>query len=156
MSTFADASAVVKLYSDESGHEQVRDLVAVAIAQITRVEVPAALWRKHRMGNLDVHDAQVLTAEFEADYYGTADEEQPRFAVAGTTVEILDEAARLCAVHGLRAHDAVQLATAVAVRAADPTCLTVAAFDAALRSAAATEGFILLPTPTGAGGGEAR
>jgi predicted nucleic acid-binding protein len=52
LSTFADSSALVKLYADEVGHEQVRGLVSVAVAQLARVEVPAALWRKQRMGEL--------------------------------------------------------------------------------------------------------
>jgi predicted nucleic acid-binding protein len=46
LSTFADSSALVKLYADEAGYEQVRDLVSIAVAQLARVEVPAALWRK--------------------------------------------------------------------------------------------------------------
>lgn len=145
MSVFADSSAIVKFYADEAGHEEVRVLTAVAVAQISRVEVPAAFWRKHRVGELEAENARVLTGEFEADYYGT-DEEEARFAVVGTTVEILDQAARLCAIHGLRAYDGVQLATALAGHAADPACSTMAAFDASLRAAASAEGFELMPT----------
>lgn len=144
MSTFADSSAIVKLYAEEEGHEEVRPLTAVAVAQVSRVEVPAALWRKHRLGELDAEDARLLAAAFEADYY-SSDEEEPRFSVVATTVEILDEAARLCATHGLRAYDAVQLSSALATRAADPACTTMAAFDSSLRATAAAEGFALLP-----------
>lgn len=144
MSTFADSSAVVKLYADEDGHQPVRALGALAVAQICRVEVPAALWRKQRLGELEASDARILTADFEADFYGT-DEEAPRFAVLATTVGILDDAARLCAAHGLRAYDAIQLASALAARTADPACDTVAAFDDSLRQAASAEAFALLP-----------
>jgi uncharacterized protein len=56
-----------------------------------------------------------------------------------------EDAARLAAVHGLRAHDAVQLATARAVRAADPAVARFAAFDRGLRAAAAVEGFTPVP-----------
>lgn len=141
---FADSSAIVKLYADEAGHSDVRTLVAVAIAQIARVEVPAAFWRKHRVGELDAESARVLTAEFEADYFGTGDEE-PRFVVVGTTVEILDQAATLCATHGLRAYDAVQLAAAMVTRNADPQCSAMVAFDSSLRAAASAEGLDLVP-----------
>lgn len=144
MTVFADSSAIVKLYADEGGHEEVRAFTAVAVAQIARVEVPAALWRKHRMGELEAENAQVLAGAFEADYYGTA-EEGPRFAVVATTVEILDQAATLCATHGLRAYDAVQLSTALATRRADPACSVMAAFDASLRVAASAEGLDVLP-----------
>jgi predicted nucleic acid-binding protein len=54
---------------------------------------------------------------------------------------VIDDAAHLVAVHLLRAYDAVQLATARAVRAADPSCTTFACFDQQLAQAAAAEGF---------------
>jgi uncharacterized protein len=144
MSAFADSSALVKLYADEQGHQQIRMLEAVAVAQLARVEVPAALWRKQRLGELAAGDTRLLTAEFEADYFGT-DNELPRFASVMITDHVLDEAARLCAVHGLRAYDGVQLSSAIAARDADPTCTTFAVFDHSLRTAAATEAFTLVP-----------
>ena len=134
----------MKLYADEAGHEDIRVLTALAIAELARVEVPAALWRKQRMGELSASDARLLTADFEADYFGT-DAEPPRFAVVAAGGSLLDEAAKLCASHGLRAHDAVQLSTALAVRRADETCEAFAAFDRSLRTAAAAEGFNLVP-----------
>lgn len=62
------------------------------------------------------------------------------------TGAVLEAAARLCAVHGLRAYDAVQLASALAVRDAVPECRTFAAFDRQLRAAAAAEGFTPAPS----------
>jgi uncharacterized protein len=144
VSTFADSSALVKLYADETGHEHVRGLVSLAVAQLARVEVPAALWRKQRMGELSANDARVLTADFEADYFG-ADSEPPRFAAVAAAGRILDEAAGLCASHGLQAYDAVQLSSALAARRADVGCTALAAFDRSLRTAAAAEGFELVP-----------
>jgi predicted nucleic acid-binding protein len=144
LSTFADSSALVKLYADEAGHEQIRTLESLAVAQLARVEVPAALWRKQRMGELSPNDARVLTSDFEADYFGT-DSEPPRFAAVAATGHVLDEAVRLCASRGLRACDAVQLSSALAVRRADERCTAFAAFDDSLRTAAAVEGFGLVP-----------
>lgn len=145
MSTFADSSALVKLYADEDSYQQVRNMAGIAVAQLARVEVPAAMWRKQRMGELTADDARLLTADFEADYFGT-DSEPPRFAAVAATGRLFDEAARLCASHGLRAYDAVQLSSALAVRQVDESCRTFAAFDRSLRTAAATEGFELLPS----------
>ncbi len=139
MTIFADSSAVVKLYVEEEGHQEVRALPMLAVSQLARVEVPAAFWRKHRLRELDAVDAGVLTAEFEADYYGTA-EEEPRFAVVGITPGILDDAATLCARHPLRGFDAIQLASAMAVRQVDPAVATMAVYDLTLRAAAAAEG----------------
>jgi uncharacterized protein len=96
------------------------------------------------MGELSADDARLLTADFEADYFGT-DSEPPRFAAVSAAGSLLDEAARLCASHGLRAHDAVQLSSALAVRRVDESCTAFAAFDRSLRTAAAAEGFALLP-----------
>lgn len=144
MSVFADSSALVKLYADEAGHEVVRAASVLIASQLARVEVPAALWGKVGMGQLDAEDAAVLVAEFDADYAGTEGQEA-RFASVTVTSEILDDAAHATAVHGLRAYDAVQLASGRAAAAADPDCRTFAAFDAQLRAAAAAEGFQLLP-----------
>ncbi len=100
--------------------------------------------RKHRSGELAADEARLLVAEFEADLFGTVDEEA-RFAVVAVAAPVYDDAARLVAVHGLRAYDAVQLAAARAARLADPECDQVAAFDRDLRGAAAREGFGLVP-----------
>lgn len=144
MTVFADSSALVKLYADEPGHEAVREEPTYVVSQLARVEVPSALWRKVRTRELEAADAGVLVAEFEADYSG-ADGEEPRLVAVLVTAAILDVAARLSAVHGLRAYDAVQLASALAAREVEPRCSRLAAFDAGLRSAAAAEGWALLP-----------
>lgn len=148
MSVFADTSAVVKLYAEEHGSQAVRAMAApLVVSQMTRAEVPAALWRKHRMGELGVEDTRVLVAEFEADYFGAPGEER-RFSAVRVTAEILEEAVRLTAVHGLRAYDAVQLASAKAVRTVDPSCTSCAVFDKNLRAVAVMEGFSPVPEQT--------
>jgi uncharacterized protein len=144
VSAFADASALVKLDADEEGAELVRAVEVLVVSRASRVEVPAALWRKNRLGQLEADAARVLAADFEADLFGTPDE-QPRLVSVRLGDDVLDEAARLVAVHGLRAYDGVQLASALAARRADSQCALFAAFDRSLRSAAAAEGFALLP-----------
>lgn len=144
MTMFADSSALVKLYADEPGADLVRGVDSFAVCALARVEVPAALWRKQRMGELDSAQAQVLTAAFEADLFGTRTT-SPVFTSVDVSPAMLDAAARLCATHDLRAYDAVQLATALAIRDADPDCAAFAAFDAQLRRAAAAEQFALVP-----------
>ena len=139
MSVFADSSALVKLYLDEVGHELARTLPQLAVAQLARVEVASALWRKARLGELDPAEATVLSEEFEADFYGT-DATAPRFAVIVASDEVLDSAARLITVHELRAYDAVQLASALALRQVDATATRLCAFDRRLLTAARAEG----------------
>jgi predicted nucleic acid-binding protein len=148
VSTFADSSALVKIYADEPGHEHVRELSALVISQLARVEVPAALWRKCRLGELTPEQTGVLVAEFEADYYGTLDS-PGRFAVVPVSDLVLETASRLTGVHGLRGYDATQLASARLAVSADRDCRTFAATDKALRAAAVGEGFTLVPSPRG-------
>lgn len=111
---------------------------------LARVEVPSALWRKCRSGELSDTDAATLCAAFEIDYAGTPDV-PARFLVLSLPSSLLEDAARLVALHGLRAYDALQLASARGAREADPACDTFACTDTTLRAAAAAEGFALLP-----------
>lgn len=136
---FADSSALVKLYADEHGPADVRQHSHLVVSQLARVEVPAALWRKHRMGEVTASDAGVLVADFEADYFGDGTE-PPRFSVIAVSTNILDSAARLAGVHGLRAYDAVELASALAADGAVPEGVGFLAYDNALNAAAAAEG----------------
>ncbi|CAN5881251.1 type II toxin-antitoxin system VapC family toxin [soil metagenome] len=142
--TFADSSALVKRYVDEDGADVVRDLGPLVVSALARVEVPAALWRKHRVGELAAGDASVLVAAFEAEWFASAPGER-RLHLVGVTPSILEDAARLTAVHGLRAYGAVQLASVIATRVAVPEGIVFAAFDRDLRAAAATEGLGLVP-----------
>ena len=144
MTAFVDSSALVKLYADEDGASAIRRLDAMVVSAVARVEVPAAVWRKARMRQLDAADARVLIDDFEADWHGTLNAD-PRFAAVAVTGNVLESSAHLAAVHGLRAYDAIQLGSAITARAAAPRLRVLAAFDAALRDAAAAEGFTLLP-----------
>jgi len=142
---FGDSSALVKLYVPESGHEAIRRAAEpFVISNLARVEVPAAFWRKHHVGQLDRDDAALLSAAFEFDFLGD-DQEAPRFAVVKVDDVILDDAVRLLPIHGLRAYDAVQLASALAAQRAVPGCDTVATFDRSLSRAAARQGLATLP-----------
>jgi predicted nucleic acid-binding protein len=144
VSVFADSSAIVKLYADEAGADLVGGLDSLVIAELARVELPAALWRKQRTGELTAVDAQVLVADFEADYFGV-DGQPPRFAAVIAAAEFLDVAARLVATHGLRAYDAIQLSCALTAQTVLGKPIAFAAFDDQLRAAAAAEGLSLLP-----------
>jgi uncharacterized protein len=144
LSVFADSSALVKLYVAEAEHQIVRAApVPLVVSLLARVEVSAALWGKNRTRELSAEDAAMLTAAFEFDFHGDVQQESV-FVVVPVTEAILVDAARHAARHGLRAYDAVQLASAIAARAADPTINTVAVFDTNLRNAMLAEGFSVL------------
>jgi predicted nucleic acid-binding protein len=134
----------VKLYADEDGHEHVRRLGALLVSALVRVEVPAALWRKHRMAELGPIQVKDLVETFEADLKGVPDG-GPYLFVVGIGPALPEDAARLAALHSLRAYDAIQLSSARAVKAMLPRRENFACFDKALRDAAEAEGFTLIP-----------
>lgn len=126
----------------EPEQKQVRLLTDLTMSVIAQVEVPAALWRKHRTGELSAREARLLTAAFANEVEGL--EGAPaRFVLVGLSAGILEHAASLVARHPLRAYDAVQLATALAVVSAEPSMRFVS-FDTALNAAAAAEGLRLV------------
>jgi predicted nucleic acid-binding protein len=102
------------------------------------------LWRKTRTGELDDATASILVCAFELDFHGDPDSD-PRFTIVAPTGPVLITAAYETARHALRAYDAVQLASALAVREVDPRCDRFACFDAELRRAASRAGFLLVP-----------
>jgi hypothetical protein len=73
--------SVFVVYADEARCEQVRALQSPLVCQLARVEVPTAIWRKQRMGELGAAFASILVADFEADYFGTHDQ-SARFCLA--------------------------------------------------------------------------
>lgn len=143
MTAFADSSALVKLYAPEPGDHHVTGLAELTISALARVEVPAALWRKHRSGELPAEAAATLAARFAHDYAGA--ERPARFAIVPVVPAVLDLAAQLVGSAGLRAYDGVQLAAATIARDAGAGIQSFACFDADLRRAAALNGFKLLP-----------
>lgn len=134
----------MKLYADEPGHRPIRALEMLVVSAIARVEVPSALWRKARAGELEDVAAGILVTGFELDFHGEPDSD-PRFTIVSLTEPVLVAAAYEAARHALRAYDAVQLASALAVREIDPRCSHFACFDAELRRAASRGGFMLVP-----------
>jgi predicted nucleic acid-binding protein len=139
VTAFADSSALVKLYADEAGAALVRRQRLFVVSAAARVEVPAALWRKSRMGELEVDEAAVLVQAFEADWSGA---DTPFLPVA-LRAAVLADAADLAGSRGLRAYDAIQLACARAAHVVDPKVEVFLCFDDELREAAAREGFLL-------------
>ena len=58
--------------------------------------MPAALWRKERLGELQSADAEVLAAAFEPGYHGT-DGEAPAFAAVALASVVVETAAQVTA-----------------------------------------------------------
>lgn len=67
-----------------------RALDHLVAARLARVEVPAALWRKHRTGELGAEHAATLVRAFELDWLRLPPSGR-RFAVVALTDEVLNE-----------------------------------------------------------------
>ena len=142
MTAFLDSSALVKRYADEPGSDLVQAVSAPLIASdLAAVEVPAALWRKHRIGQISASDAQILCRRFLTDIDASLPEGDAVLIEAGK--DVLRDAVRLVARHPLRAYDAVQLASALAAVRILGDC-PFGCFDTQLSTAAAAEGITLM------------
>ena len=139
---YFDSSAVVKLYLDEPGTEQVIRLATstagnqICTSALTRVEVRSGIARKIRRKEVD-HDAAGQTLELFDEHWKT------RFVRQPVTDAILDQACLLLDRYGLRAYDAIQLASCVAVHraaAAGSSWATFVCSDTNLIEAAIDEG----------------
>jgi uncharacterized protein len=144
LSVFLDSSALVKRYADEPGFETIRALGQDCyVSELSQVEVPSAIWRKHRTGEVSEDDALTLIAVFNLEIAEVAAGGGP-FAIVIASAPVIALAAVFPARYGLRAYDAVQLATAIVAREADPALETFACADRGLGNAARREQFSLL------------
>ncbi len=108
------------------------------------MEVPAALRRKQRLGELSP-EATALLADAFAWEWAIGPDGSGAFSIVDLTDDVLETAVRSLGRHPLRAYDAIQLASALLARAADPALVEFACFDDSLREAARAEGFSLVP-----------
>lgn len=129
---YLDSNALAKLYLDEkTGKDLVLELVEeygdVACCAIGYAEVGATIARYFHEGKLDEEAYAEAMANFSADWQTVK--------VQQVTPELLQVAAMLAKAHkGLRAMDALHLASALALR--QSVSLRFVTFDARLEEAA--------------------
>jgi len=140
---YLDSSALVKRYVPEPDSANVRAAIRrdphIASSIMSFAEVRAALAAASRAGRFaSSSDLARTVAQFRRDW--------SRCAAIAVDLTLVDAAGHLTERHGLRAYDAVQLASAlVASRAGRrPRRIAFGTFDANLRAAAAAEGLPLL------------
>jgi predicted nucleic acid-binding protein len=112
---FFDSSALVKAYIAEAGTNWVRTILddpqhRITISALAEVEVTSALTRRFNEGDL---------TRLELDQaYDELSQDCATYLLVDVTGQILDAAVGNARQYSLRAYDAVQLASAVAVRTA--------------------------------------
>lgn len=112
---------------------------AMVMSALSMTEVLGAMWGKALRGELSEPQASVLDRAFVADL------RRGRFAVLPVAEEVITRSLECVRRHRLPGADAVQLASALLAREADPDVGAMAVFDQRLRAAASAEGFTLLP-----------
>ncbi len=135
---FTDASALVKRYVNETGSQWFRSELSnhqIVIAQITCVELIAALTRRFRKGEI------TKLALYQARKRFLIHRAHLEYEIIETDDRVIEEAIRIAFTHGLKAYDAVQLATAmVAAKQFDTKRYVFVAADHQLLTAATNTG----------------
>jgi uncharacterized protein len=130
---YLDTSSLVKLYVQEVGSEDVRNLVARAAVVATSIvaypETRAALARLRRSGDLTPAKLAAAKRSFE--------EQWPAFLTLDVTAAVSREAGDLAERYALRGFDALHLASfAEVARRAGPADTRFSSFDDPLNKAA--------------------
>lgn len=146
---FMDSSAVIKLYVSETGSEWLHTITdptkgnsQVVLAEITLVEVAAALARRARMSAnaITLYERDLYLDKFLRDC-------DTRYAMGAVDRLGINQAVLLTQRHRLRGYDAVQLAAALTARTllseAGLAPLLFIAADDDLLAAARAEGLLV-------------
>jgi predicted nucleic acid-binding protein len=139
LTRYFDSSAWVKRYIQEPGTEVTLAWLAAsqpATCRLTAVETASALFRRAREGSVTFAQTEAVQESLRDDFES--------LRIVELTRDISDIAFRLVSTRQLRAADAVQLASALYLRATLPGRLEFIAFDDRLNAAAQAEG---LATP---------
>ncbi|MGH7151343.1 MAG: type II toxin-antitoxin system VapC family toxin, partial [Planctomycetota bacterium] len=144
---FWDSSAVLAVVLSEPGPLSLAPFLdgeaAGALWRLTSVEVRSALSRRVRERALEPGAAERIWSRFLRL--------RTEFLVVDQIHAVAERAESLLVGHALRAADALQLAAALLVREAAEVSLEFVTLDRRLAKAAAAEGFVVLPPPTGEG-----
>ena len=138
---FFDSSALVKRYLTELGSAWVAAQTnpgsnnVIVVAEITRVEVAAALAARHRASG------GITRVERDRLFRLLALHHANEYRAVSISSAVADQAMNLTQAHRLRGYDAVQLATALAAAVALPGLVFVAAADDLL-AAGRAEGLV--------------
>ena len=142
---FCDSSAIAKRYVSETGTDRIADLTdsrsgnVIYLAQITGVEVVAAIKRRERSASISTDAAAVALANFRREFDGL-------FRLVEIELELISQAMNLAEKYKLRGYDAVQLAVALEVNylsVAAGGAITFVSADSDLNAAAVGEHLIV-------------
>ncbi len=111
---YMDTSVLLKRYLEESGTAQARQLLRryrVVSSAITPVEATSALWRRRALRDVEEADLHAILKRMAED--------RSHWEFIDLTTDILDGAEQVIQRAGVRTLDAVHLASALTIQAAN-------------------------------------
>ncbi len=137
MIVYLDTSALVKLYVEEEGSDEVEAVVSgaalIGTSVIAYPELRSAIARRTREGHIGAEQALALVEQIDRDWQ--------EIAVVGVTEPLALNAGELAHNHALRGFDAIHLAGALMLRGRFGADVQFLGFDRRLSEAATAEGF---------------
>jgi predicted nucleic acid-binding protein len=141
MNLYADTSALIKKYVREAGSEEAaanfEQHEAIVSAAITQVEMASAMAKAARLGWVDKAELSSAWRDFLGHW--------PAYIRLPLSAAVVERAADLIWKHGLRAYEAVHLASALTCKDMTGDELVFACYDKALSEAARQEGLEVWP-----------
>lgn len=142
---FLDTSALVKLYVQELGTDNMLQLASepgtqLTILNLAKAEACSAFHRRRRMGDMDWSTCQDLIDQLQTHV-------RSAFSVVNLIDPMVERARGLLGDYELRAYDAIQLASCLSLRTTHPETTFVGS-DHRLLNAASDEGLPILNPET--------
>lgn len=139
MILYLDTSALVKLYIDEPGSEEVREIVGaaqiVATSRVAYVEARAGVAKKFREGELSESDRRRIVEELGRDWES--------YFIVEVSQSVSELGGGLVDKHPLRGFDALHLASALLLKDRIRSPVAFSCFDERLKEAARAEGLVV-------------
>ncbi len=149
MILYLDTSSLVKLYVEEDGSDEVRELAGngqtISSSWVAYAEARSAFARRYRGGGVSILEYGKRVDDFERDWGG--------YLKLDVHSQVLRTAGQLTEKHGLRALDAIHLASALDLKGGSttpPLAVVFSSADRRLQEAARAEG---LEVPRSKNGG---
>ena len=141
MNLYADTSALIKKYIQETGSDQViihfSQYPIIGTAALTQAEMASAMSKANRLGWVNEPDLLIAWQDFLAQW--------PAYLRLPVSAGVVDRAASIAWRYGLRAYDAIHLASALAWRDMSGDEVVFACYGRNLLKAARQEGLQVWP-----------
>jgi len=138
MILYLDTSALVKLYVEEPGTEEVKERVEaaqiVSTSRVAYVEARAGIARKFRKGELSREEYKHMVEDLEKDWES--------YFIVEVSESVAKLGGELTDRHPLRGFDAIHLASALLLKNKTRSDVSFSCFDEKLKEAAQAEGLI--------------